>query len=100
MFLDEELLQTGRNTDVSDFDDVQESINFMIQACFNNLTNNLAGHLTDDAILASFKRVNNTFAKVAEKLELEGRGFVKKDGFEIICLSKPELKTIFEKLEV
>lgn len=95
MFLDEELLEIGRNTDLTKFDSVKKSIGKMIQICFKNLSEKINGNLDDKIILANFKRVNNTWMTIADKLESEGRGFIQRDGFKLVCKGNDEFKNLF-----
>lgn len=94
MFLDDKLLQLGRNNDLTD-EGIKECVGLMINACFDNLRKNISRKSHEQAIRASFKRVNNTWKIVANKLESEGRGFIKEDGFKIFVESLPEFAGIF-----
>lgn len=96
MFLDEKLLEVGRkfNTSMA-FDECKPLISQMINICFDSLETNIKGNHNDAVILAQFKRVNNVWAKVAETLEKENKGFIRKDGFKAFVESKPEFAGIF-----
>ena len=94
MFLDDKLLQLGRNNELTD-EGIRECVGLMLNACFDNLQKNINSKSPEQAIKASFKRVNNTWKMVANKLDSEGRGFVKETGFQIFVESKPEFKGIF-----
>lgn len=87
MFLDEELYQIGKNTKLTE-KDVIKSVKEMIKLCFGNLSKNINNSLDEGVILANFKRVNKTWEIVADKLEEDGKGFIKKDGFKLIVDSK------------
>lgn len=97
MFLDEQLLQIGRSTDMTN-ESAHKSISDMINACFSNLSKSIINHKDDGTILSNFKRVNQTWIDVAKMLDNEGKGFVKPDGFKIFVESKPEFQGIFFKL--
>lgn len=97
MFLDDQLLEIGRNADVSTAEGLQKAITLMINACFSNLQEKIGDNKTGEIIHANFKRVNNTWRMVAEKLKKEDNGFIKTDGFEIFVNSKPEFEGIFLK---
>jgi hypothetical protein len=97
MFLDEELLEIGRNADINTKEGVIEAIRKMLSLCFKNLSDNVGKNTTDiEIIKTNFKRINNTWKMVSEKLELEGKGFIKLDGFKIFVESE-EFKGIFFK---
>ena len=94
MFLDEELLKLGRNFDLTE-ENIRECVCEMITVSFANLINRLNGNKDEQSILAGFKRVNKTWQMVAEKLDNEGKGFIKRNGFKLFVESKPEFKGIF-----
>ena len=77
MFLDDKLLQLGRNNELTD-EGIKECVGLMINACFDNLQKNISSNSPEQAIKANFKRVNNTWKIVANKLESEGRGSLKR----------------------
>lgn len=88
MFLDDELLKIGREVDIDDRESVISAIKVMIQACFRNVSEGIAGDKSMPTIQTNFKRVNNTWIRVANQLEKEGKGFVNEDGFKMIVESK------------
>lgn len=94
MFLDDELLMLGRNVELTE-ENIKECVGKMINVCFNNLSKRLEGNKTDQTIRTGFKRVNKTWQMVADKLNTEGRGFMKIDGFKIYVESKPEFRGVF-----
>jgi len=94
MFLDDELLMIGRECDLTE-ESIFNSINKMINASFTNLLKRIGNSPSERQTRANFRRVNNTWYKVAEILEKENKGFVKKDGFQLFVESKPEFKDIF-----
>ena len=91
MFLDEELYQIGKNTKLTE-KDVKKSVNEMIKLCFGNLIKNINDSSDEGVILANFKRVNKIWEIVADKLEKDGKGFIKKDGFRLIVNSDKNSK--------
>ena len=95
MFLDDELLLIGRSVELNE-KSINETISKMINACFANLNKNIEGKpRTNQTILSSFKRVNNTWIKVSKRLDKEGIGFVKTNGFQIFVESESEFKGLF-----
>ena len=96
MFLDEELLKIGRETELTK-EEMLKAISEMVKSCFNNLQKSTNEKMTDNNIVANFKRVNNTWNRVAEILEKENRGFLKKDGFKFLIENNPEFNGIFFK---
>ena len=94
MFLDDELLMLGRNCELTE-EAIRECVGKMINVSFANLSNRLNGNKDDVSIIAGFKRVNKTWQIVAEKLDKEGRGFIKRNGFQLFVESNPEFKCIF-----
>lgn len=93
MFLEDELLQIGRNTELTE-KGIYDGINSMIKACFANMSRIVGNKSYNASIIASFKRVNKTWIKVAEILEKENKGFIKSDGFKLFIDSKDEFKGI------
>lgn len=92
MFLDEELLQIGRNAPITE-DGINKAIKEMVRTCFRDIHK----RSTDQPIqvmLASFKRVNNTWKKVAKILDDEKRGFIRIDGFEQLVRHNKEFEEI------
>lgn len=100
MFLDDQLLQIGRNAKTDSEKDIFEAINTMWQACMINLNKNINDKSTNDKVLAQFKRVNNTWKLVADKLEKEGVVFIKRDGFEIILKGMDVYKSIVKAMGI
>jgi hypothetical protein len=99
MFLDEELLEIGRNTGLTE-DCINKSISKMVKVCFANLEKNLPKRSSDEMVISQFKRVNNTWKAVARILDHECLGFVKEDGFQLYVESKEEftfLKSVFKQ---
>jgi len=96
MFLDDELLEIGRNTKFTK-EGVLKSSQKMVQVCFQNLIKRIEGSHDIDVLAANFKRVERTWRIVAEKLESEGKGFIRQDGFKEFVNSKPEFKGVFLK---
>jgi hypothetical protein len=94
MFLDDELLQIGRNTDMT-IASANESCSKMVQLCFKNLGKNITPTSSREVIVANFNRVNNTWRKVVTILDNEGLSFVKIDGFKNFVESEPQFKNIF-----
>lgn len=94
MFLDDELLQIGRSVELTD-EGMRKSISSMIKVCFESLHKQLNGKRDELSIKANFKRVNNTWIKVCTKLDKEGLGFAKINGFQLFVEQKPEFKGIF-----
>ena len=77
MFLDEELLKIGRETELTK-EEMLKAISEMVKSCFNNLQKSTNEKMTDNNIVANFKRVNNTWNRVAEILEKKIGDFLKK----------------------
>lgn len=94
MFLEDKLLKIARESDLTTDKELFACINSMIQECFKNLSESIDGNL--HSIKPCFKRVNNTWRKVAKILEDEGRSIVKPEGFEIFIKSKPELSHLLQ----
>jgi len=97
MFLDDELLLIARNTDDTTKEGLIDGISKMINACFTNLQEKIAGNLSNDVIISNFNRVNRTWMIVAARLEFEGKQFIRKDGFKRFVESKTEFKNVFFK---
>jgi hypothetical protein len=97
MFLDDELLQIARNADDTTMQGITDAVSKMINACFNNLQERIAGNTTDEVIISNFYRVDNTWKLVAKKLELENKCFIRSNGFRRFVESKPEFKNVFFK---
>jgi hypothetical protein len=99
MFLDESLLELGRNAQLTE-DGIKKAANLMLNACMDNLKKNINEASTEKAIKASFRRVNATWKKVVITLKEEGRGFLKEDGFRLCTqhlLGKQKSTNLFEK---
>ena len=95
MFLDEELLKIGRNTDINNWEEINKSVSEIIKKCFDSLSENISPKSSDKDILSQFKRVNNTWRSVAKKLEKENKGILKIDGFRLYVEQKTAFKNIF-----
>lgn len=93
MFLEDELLQIGRNTELTE-KGIYDGVNSMIKACFANMGKIIGNKPDSQSIIANFKRVNNIWIKVSNTLINEERGFVKPDGFKLFINSKEEFKGI------
>lgn len=93
MFLSDKLYNKALEVDTENFDSVKKIIIDMINICMDNMKSN-AGKLSNEAVIANFKRVNKTWIEVAKKLEQENKGLVKENGFALFCLSKEEWKDI------
>lgn len=96
MFLDDELLMIGRSSDLSE-ENIKRCVGKMINVCFANLQSRLGNNKTEQSIIAGFNRVNKTWQMVADKLSEEGKGFIKRNGFQLFVESKQEFKGIFFK---
>lgn len=81
MFLDEKLLQIANKCDLT-----EQSINDccieMVNAAYESVTETInMNESTDQVILAQFKRVNNVWMAVCDKLEAQGKWFLNREGF-------------------
>lgn len=97
IFLDDQLIEIGRNAELTE-KGIFNAVNKMSQACFLNLTKRIGENTNNKAVIAQFKRVNNTWKIAVDKLEKEGVRFVKRDGFEIILKEMKDLKPIVKEL--
>ena len=93
MFLEDELLQIGRNTEMTE-KGICDGINEMIKCCFRNMSDIIGIKPCSASIIANFKRVNNTWIKVANTLKDEEKGFVKPDGFRLFVNATGDFKDI------
>ncbi|MCK5605305.1 hypothetical protein KAR91_25660 [Candidatus Pacearchaeota archaeon] len=95
MFLDDKLLQIARNCDQTE-EGIIESLNQMLQASFDNYFKIIGINKDDKSIVAGLKRVNNTWKRVVDKLDIENIHFVHRNGFErFIKYKQPKLSHIF-----
>ena len=94
MFLDDKLLMVGRQYNPSmNFAEIKLLVIEMTNICFESIKHNikLYGHNGRDVILAQFRRVNNTWDKVAEILEKENKGFIQKDDFKALVENRKNI---------
>lgn len=97
MFLDEKLLEIGRSVDLNEDNfeqyksNVIDAIKQMLVACMDNIESNITEKSSFQAMSACFRRVNNTWKSCVDKLNSEGRDFVKETGFEDFVKSKSDL---------
>lgn len=92
MFLEDELLQIGRNAELNE-EGIKQACLEMIRACQKDLFKHK--DLKDEySIRSTFRRIDNTFMSVANILKEEGRGFIKPDGFRIFINSMDETKIL------
>lgn len=91
MFLDDELLQIARSSDLTK-DSINKCIVNMLNACFNNMVNRTDDKSSQQVLIATLKRVDKTWEIVADKLIKENRGFIKRNGFRLFIENKEELK--------
>ncbi len=83
MFLDDELLQLGRQGHPNKNSRKLEKIETeMILACMKNLDVRVSNTKSSDVLVANFKRVDNTWKKVVHKLIPEGFTFTKPELFQ------------------
>ena len=94
MFLDEELLDIARSTPMEE-KEILDACSDMITQCFHSLSKSINEQSSDQDILASFKRVNNTWIKVARIMKEEGIGFIREDGFKTYVECKPEFENVY-----
>ncbi len=100
MFLDDQLIEIGRNAKTDNEKGIFDAINKMSQVCFLNLTKNIKENTNNQNVIAQFKRVNNTWKLAVDELEKEGINFVKREGFEIILKGKKDLEPIVKALGI
>ncbi|MCX6232732.1 MAG: hypothetical protein NTZ33_14435 [Bacteroidetes bacterium] len=93
MFLDDELLEIGRNAKMTE-ESIKKAIDKMIKTVFNNLSDRINGSLDANVMISNFKRVNNTWKMVADSLKKEGRGFIRRDGFQDYIKASEEFKSL------
>ena len=92
MFLDDKLVEIGRNVNINNKEEMISAIQEMIKVCFQSLTANLTADDNMEIAKKQFKRINFQWKAAALKLEKIGNGFLAQDGFEIFIKSKPEFK--------
>ena len=80
MFLDEELYQMASS--IKNEADIDKVCLIMVDVCFENLNKNISPKTTLGECRAQFKRVNNTWNTVVDKLVAEGKHMLKRDGFK------------------
>lgn len=94
MNLQENLLNIARNFDSNCESDIL--ISDMIKECFKSLSASLKSTYTDADIISQFKKVNNTWNKVANILQDEDIYVIKNNGFKGFCLRNEEFKNVFK----
>ena len=91
--LSDRLLEIGMNTNLTNAE-IVISVNEMAKECFNAIGKNNNQTIREMSI--DFRRVDNAWRWTAGKLEEQGMGFIKPEGFTILCKSKKEFEFLFK----
>ena len=83
MFLEDKLLEIGRNADYQSKDGIYKGVSEMLDACMKSIFSHITpNEVTFKQIEWQFKRANITWERVYDTLQKEGLGLVKRDGFK------------------
>lgn len=101
MFLEDELYTVASKlTRVELLSDdntpILKVINDMLSICFKSIDSGISPDKMDATYIAQFKRVNNTWIKLHDRLEKENRNFINRDGFKNYILTLPYGSKIFK----
>jgi len=93
MFLYDKLLEIGRSIDNET--EIVDKLSDMVQECFKSIDKQKSNDM--QSIIAQFKRVDNTWRKVAKQLDSEGIIVIEENGFKNFVKHHPKFKELFDK---
>ena len=85
MFLDDKLKEIINNTDLEVEAQVHNCIKNMIDACFENINEQLGNNKKDSAYIVQFNRVDKTWQRVIDETQNK---IISRDGFRIVLKEK------------
>lgn len=86
MFLDDQLYQIITTCDKTE-EGYNKALRTMFSCALDSVTEKTKLDNSNDAIIAQFKRVNNIWIRVADRLEKEGKLGMNRDGFKKVVMT-------------
>ena len=98
MLLSDTFQQIVDTVDIHSEESIRKACSDMINAGFNNISEETKRNPSDANVLASFKRINTIWNFTKKYADKNGRDFMKENGFREFILAKEEFKVIHDKI--
>ncbi len=96
MYLDDQLYEIAKETDMTNANSIKSNLNSMVKAAFAFIDNQNIALGKEFNPITCFHRVDNYWRLACQKLKKQGVDLVNPNGFKILCQSKEEFKGIFK----